>query len=189
MVQNVQLNCRLPKLTWIDDLVINFTEEQELHHPHDDALVISLSIADFNTRRVLVNNESLADILYYLAFQQMRMSREWFIPIDILLVGFSGTKVLPVGSITLLVTIGTYPKKITKDVTFLVIDCSLANNVIIGQSMLNAWRATMSTYHLLLKFLTECWIGEAHGDQIAARERYITMLEMDKQLTTMNIEE
>ena len=32
-------------------------------------------------------------------------------------------------------------------------------------------------------------IGEAHGDQMAARECYIAMLEMDEQMTTMNIED
>ena len=41
-----------------------------------------------------------------------------------------GTKVMLVESVTLLVTIGTYPQQITEDVTFLVVDCSSAYNVI-----------------------------------------------------------
>ena len=44
--------------------------------PHDDALVINLTIADFNTLRVLVDNGSSADILYYPTFQQMRIGKE-----------------------------------------------------------------------------------------------------------------
>lgn len=78
MVQNVQFTDRSPKLTWMDDPVISFIEEdaRQVHHPHDDALVINLTIADFNTRRVLMDNGSSADILYYLAFQQMRIGRE-----------------------------------------------------------------------------------------------------------------
>ena len=55
--------------------------------------------------------------------------------------------------------------------------------------MLNAWRVATSTYHLLLKFLTDCGIGEAYEDQMVAWECYVAMLEMDKQMTTMNIEE
>ena len=53
-----------------DELAINFTYEDArwLHHPHDDAIVINLIIANYTTRRVLVDNGSLADILYYLAF-------------------------------------------------------------------------------------------------------------------------
>ena len=50
---------------------ITFTDEDtgRVHHPHDNAIVITLLIVDYTTRRVLVNNESLADILYYPAFQ------------------------------------------------------------------------------------------------------------------------
>ena len=78
MVQNVQFIGRLPKLTQMDDPVISFIEEdaRRVHHPYDDALVINLTIADFNTRRVLVDNRSSANILYYPAFQQMRIGRE-----------------------------------------------------------------------------------------------------------------
>ena len=78
MVQNVQFIGRLPKLTQMDDPVISFIEEdaRRVHHSYDDALVINLTIADFNTRRVLVDNRSSANILYYPAFQQMRIGRE-----------------------------------------------------------------------------------------------------------------
>ena len=111
MVQNVQLTGYLPKLTWMDDLMFSFTEEdaRQVHDPHDDALVINLAIADFNTRCVLVENRFLVDILYYPSFQQMRIGRKWLMPSDVPLVSFSGTKVMLVGSITLPVTIGTYP--------------------------------------------------------------------------------
>ena len=54
----------------IDNPVIGFTDEDvwHLHHPHDDALVVSICVRDYNTHRVLVGNGSSADILYYLAF-------------------------------------------------------------------------------------------------------------------------
>ena len=95
----------------MDDLVISFTEEdaRRVHHPHNNALVINLTIVDFNTRWVLVDNGSLTDILYYPAFQQMRIGRERLTPVDAPLVGFGGMKVILVGSITLPVTIVTYP--------------------------------------------------------------------------------
>lgn len=40
------------------------------------------------------------------------------------LVGFGGTMVYPLGAVTLPVKVGDYPQQITKDVTFLVVDCS-----------------------------------------------------------------
>ena len=46
-----------------------------------------------------------------------------------------------------------------------------------------------STYHLMIKFLTEYEVGEIRGDLVAARECYIAMLEMDDHLQTMNTKE
>ena len=45
------------------------------------------------------------------------------------------------------------------------------------------------TYHLMIKFPTEYRLGEVHGDQVAAHECYIAILEMDNHLQTMSIEE
>lgn len=54
----------------MDELAIIFTKKdaKRLHHPHDNAIVITLTISNYTIRRVLVDNESSIDILYYLAF-------------------------------------------------------------------------------------------------------------------------
>jgi len=54
----------------INNPVIGFTEEDArcLHHPHDNALVVSIRVGDYNTQQVLVDNGSFSDILYYPAF-------------------------------------------------------------------------------------------------------------------------
>ena len=70
MVQNVQLMSFVLKMAQIDNLIIGFIEEdaRHLHHPHDDALVVSIWVGDYNTHRVLVDKGSSANILYYPAF-------------------------------------------------------------------------------------------------------------------------
>jgi len=75
VVQNVQLSRRSPRTRETDEPTISFTDEEaeRIHHPHDDAIVITLLIADYTTRRVLVDNGNSVDILYYSAFQQMRL--------------------------------------------------------------------------------------------------------------------
>ena len=45
----------------------------EVKQPHNDPLVIMLNIEGFNTKRVFVDNGSSADIIYLLAFQQLRL--------------------------------------------------------------------------------------------------------------------
>ena len=57
----------------------------------------------------MVDNRSFADILYYLAFQQIRIEREQLIPTNSPLVGFGGIRVYPMGVVTLPVTIEDYP--------------------------------------------------------------------------------
>ena len=78
MVQNVQLTGIVPKIARREGPIIGFSEEdaRRLHHPHDDALVVRMRVGDYNMHRVLVDNSSSVDILYYPAFQQMRIDKE-----------------------------------------------------------------------------------------------------------------
>ena len=111
MVQNVQLTGSVPKIARRESPIIGFSEEDArcLHHPHDDALVVSVRVKDYNVHQMLVDNGSLTDILYYLAFQQMGIDRARLILTNAPLVGFRGTRVLPLGAITLSVTVSNYP--------------------------------------------------------------------------------
>ena len=78
VVQSVQLSGRSLRARSTDKQAITFTDEdaKRIHHLYDDAIVITLLIADYTTRRVLVDNGSSVDILYYPAFQQMRFGRD-----------------------------------------------------------------------------------------------------------------
>ena len=103
-------------------------------------------------------------IFYYPAFQQIRIDRERLIPTNAPFVGFVGTRVFPLGVVMLSVTVGNYPQQNTKDVTFLVVDCSSAYNAILRQPTLNSWKAVTSIYHLMIKFPTDYGVGELRGN-------------------------
>ena len=70
VVQNVQLSGQSPRTRVTDEQAITFKDKdvERVHHPHDNAIVITLLIANYTTRRMLVDNGSSADILYYSAF-------------------------------------------------------------------------------------------------------------------------
>uniref|UniRef100_A0A2N9FNL6 Uncharacterized protein n=1 Tax=Fagus sylvatica TaxID=28930 RepID=A0A2N9FNL6_FAGSY len=106
-VHNIMVVQRPPKNVRLDDQIISFSEEDArgTHQPHDDALVITINIAGFTTRRVMVDNGSSADILYLPAYQQMRLDKDKLRPMDAPLVGFTGDKVCPVGIVTLPITV------------------------------------------------------------------------------------
>ena len=143
-----------------------------MKQPYDDLLVIMLMIEGFKTRRVLVNNGSLADIIYLSAFQQLKVDSKRLRPFESPLVSFSGDKVYPWGIVTLIVTTGSYPFQVTNKHNLLVVDSPSFYNVIIGRPTLNCLKAVTSTYCVKVKFLIEQGIGEITGDQVLTRECY-----------------
>ena len=77
---------------------------------------------------------------------------------------------------TLIVIVGTYPKQLTRQLDFLVVNCPSSYNLIIRRPTLNRWKSATSTYCLKVKFLTENGVGEVKGDQVLAMECYQVVL-------------
>ena len=91
---------------------ITFTEEdaQGVQFPHNDAVVVSLNIANYDVHRILVDNESSADILFYDAFSRRSALGGRLRSICSPLIGFTGNAVSMEGMIALTVAAGQYPK-------------------------------------------------------------------------------
>ena len=119
------------------DMSFNEADARGVKQPHNDPLVIMLTIEGFNTKRILVDNGNFADIIYLPTFQQLKLDPKRLRPFDSPLVNFSGDRVYPKGIVTLTVTVGTYPVQLTRQLDFLVVDCPSSYNVIIGQPTLN----------------------------------------------------
>ena len=135
-----------------------------------------LNIEVFNTKRIFVDNGSSTDIIYLPTFQQLKLDEKRLRPFESPLVSFSGDRVYPKGIITLIVTVGTHPRQLTRQLDFLMVDCPSSYNVIIGRPTLNRWKAATSTYCLKVKFPTDNGVGEVKGDQVLARECYQAIL-------------
>ncbi|KAK6145245.1 hypothetical protein DH2020_022065 [Rehmannia glutinosa] len=148
------------------DESITFTDEylEGILTPHDDPVVVSLTIANCEVKRVLVDNGSSADILFYDAFEKMRIGRELLKLVKTPLVGFTGEAVEPEGIITLPLTAGERPQQTTVMIDFLVVWVPSSYNVILGRPGLNKMRAIVSTYHMLMQFPTEHGVGRVRGD-------------------------
>ncbi|GAV79632.1 hypothetical protein CFOL_v3_23096 [Cephalotus follicularis] len=130
----------------------------------------------FTTKRILIDSGSSADILYKHAFDQLKIPVDQLKPVKTPLVGFAGEMVHPLGSIDLSVVAGTAPRQTQVQMTFLVVDRPSPYNAIIGRPGLNLMEAIVSTRHLLMKFPTRFGVGEARGDQQAARQCYKTAI-------------
>ena len=131
-------------------------------------MVISLVIAKHDVKKILVDNGSSVDILFYDAFQSMMLPSHRLPPINASLVKFTRNSVQVDGVIALLVTAGKRPRHATKTLTFLVVWVPSAYNAILSRPSLNAFQAIVSTYHLLLKFSTPNEIDEVCANQMMA---------------------
>ncbi len=91
--------------------VISFSDEdlEGVETPHDDAVVISMIANKFDVKRVLVDNGSSANILYYHAYQKMGLPEGQLRKINAPLVGFTGDSVPVEGEVSFLVTVGLAP--------------------------------------------------------------------------------
>ena len=178
----VQAMSKLPRL----DTSITFSDSnlEGCQHPHDDPLVIRAVVANKTVHRVLVDNGSSADIIFASVFHKMGIGKEKLELVSTYLRGFSGEKVLPLGSMQLVLTLGDPPCQATTTVRFLVVDAPSAYNMLLGRPSLNAIKVIPSAYHMMIKFPTISGVGMVRGDQRVARECYSASL---KQTTIDNI--
>ncbi|XP_075645592.1 uncharacterized protein LOC142616682 [Castanea sativa] len=71
----------------------NKEDVRGVKQPHNDPLVIMLTIEGFNTKRILVDNGSSAGIIYLPTFQQLKLDPGRLRPFDSSLVSFNGDKI------------------------------------------------------------------------------------------------
>ena len=166
----VQAVSKQPRL----DTTITFLDSdlEGCQHPHDNPLVIRAVVANKTIHRVLVDNGSSVDIIFALAFDKMGIERKKLELVNTHLRGFSGEKVLSLGSIQLVLTLGEPLCQATTEVRFLIVDSPYAFNILFDRPSLNAIKAIPSAYHMMIKFPTISGVGMVRGDQCVARECY-----------------
>ncbi|KAK2999895.1 hypothetical protein RJ639_023415 [Escallonia herrerae] len=154
---------------------ISFSDDDvgDTRIPHDDPLVVTLRVGNFDIKRILVDNGSSAEVLFYEAFQKMNIPPNRLRKIDMPLYGFSNHPVVCEGIIALPVTVGAPPTQAKLMLDFVVVRVPSAFNAFLGRTALNQLRAVVSTYHMKMKFPTENGVGEVKGDHMVARQCYM----------------
>ena len=177
------------KLPWLDtSITFSDSDLEGCQHPHDDPLVARAIVGNKTIHRVLVDNGSSADIIFASAFDKMGIRREKLEPVNTHMRVFSGEKVLPLGSIQLVLTLGEPPCKETTTARFLIVDTPSAYNMLLGRPSLNAIKDIPSAYHMVIKFPTLHGVGMVRGDQRVARECYTASMKQ-RAVDNVNVDE
>ncbi|XP_073041970.1 uncharacterized protein [Primulina eburnea] len=141
--------------------------------PHNDALLVTLTIANYDVARIFVDTGSSVNILFKKTLDQMKVEGFEFDPISTPLFGFTGHAVQTMGQVTLPLSLGAGPHRITKMTCFTVVDAPSSYNGIMGRPALADFRAVSSTYHQKLKYPTGSQVGVVCGDQKSSRRCYV----------------
>ncbi|XP_074578608.1 uncharacterized protein LOC141835080 [Curcuma longa] len=151
--------------------------------PHDDALVIKATIANYEISRVFVDTGSSVNIIFMSAFKQMQIDMDDLEPMATSLYGFTGNEVHPLGQIRLAISLGKEPARRTRYCFFTIVDASSSYNVILGRPTLGTFSAVVSTYHQKIKFPVGDLVGEARGNQMTAQRCYVDSVQTEARKT------
>ncbi|XP_014489656.1 uncharacterized protein LOC106752481 [Vigna radiata var. radiata] len=139
----------------------------------NDPMVITAMIARYQVGKVLIDQGSSTNILYWKTFKRMEISEDAIMPFNEQIVGFAGERVDTRGYVDLRTSLGMDRRAREIKVRFLLVEAKTSYNVLLGRPCLNAFGAIVSTPHLTLKYPTDD--GEVHtvrADQKMAQECY-----------------
>ncbi|XP_060190499.1 uncharacterized protein LOC132619684 [Lycium barbarum] len=149
--------------------VITFNREdaENIAHPHNFALVISVNINKFLVKCILIDPSSSANIIQWKVLEQMSLLDQ-IVPAVRVLNGFNMASEMTKGEIILPVdAVGKVRIK-----KFHVIDGVMRYNALFGRPWIHDMEVVPSTLHMTLKFPTPEGIKEIGVDQPAAEEMF-----------------
>ena len=155
---------------------ITFSDEEIVPGTHDDALVITLKIADYQVKRILIDPESSVNILYRGTVKEMNLEDEMSYYPTTLVFG-NGAADQSKAIINLTTTVAGMNVKFT----YHVMNCPSSYNAILGRPFIHKMKAVPSTLHQCIKFNTPWGVKTIHGQQRASRECYQAALKATTQ--------
>ncbi|XP_048604963.1 uncharacterized protein LOC125582348 [Brassica napus] len=119
-----------PKRLLLSTDEISFTakEQEKILAAYHDALVVFLTIVNCLVKRILVDNGSSSNIIFLTAYQDLGLEENTLTRKVTPLIWFSGEVKQTAGEVVLPV----YAEGINLSTKFLVVDCQLAYNMILG---------------------------------------------------------
>jgi hypothetical protein len=152
--------------------VISFSDSdlKDVQLPHNDPLVVTLRIGNYDVERILIDQGSFAEVMYQDLYTKLGMGEAELSSFTSPIFGFSGEPVVPLGKAILPVLAGP----VNLQTEFIIVNASSPYNAIMGRDWLHRMRAIPSTLHQKLRFPTKDGVMELSGDQVTAKQCVLT---------------
>ncbi|XP_068474980.1 uncharacterized protein [Phaseolus vulgaris] len=136
------------------NLVFTKADRQDVI-PHDnDQMVISIVTKGRRVHRVLVDQGSSADVMFWSTFNKLQLSPEKLRPYTVCLYGFAEDHVEVRGHIELRTTFTDGTTTRTTNIRYLVVNVPSAYNILLGRPTLNRIGAVAFMRHMKMKLLS-----------------------------------
>lgn len=89
-----------------------------------------------------------------------------------------GNLIQPIEKMNLTLSIKVHLRRAILTTRFIIVDCPLSYNVILGQPFLTEIDVTINQRMLIMKFPTHSWVGVVKGDQALTRLCYASTVKV-----------
>ncbi|XP_074327908.1 uncharacterized protein LOC141665823 [Apium graveolens] len=131
-----------------DSIYFSYMDYEGLDPDHNQALMVTLDVADNEVKRILVDNGSFANIVFEHTLKRMKLRRLRMVScLEDPLYGF-GNSMIPIRRVIYLhITFGTAPQQISYIMKLYVISAASSYNMILGRPTITKLRAIPSIIH------------------------------------------
>ena len=136
---------------WETDLVFTKADLRDVVPRHNDPVVISVVTTGRKVHRVLVDQGSSADVIFWSTFNKLQLSPDLLRPYTGCLYGFAGDQVEVRGYLELRTTFTDGTSSRTESIQYSVVNANSAYNILLGRLALNRLRVVASTRHMKMK--------------------------------------
>ena len=160
---------------WESDLVFTRGDLRDVVPHGNDPVVISVVTAGRKVHRVLVDQGSSADVMFWSTFNKLRLSPDLLRPYTGCLYCFADHQVKVRGYLELRTTFTDGEALRTESIRYLVVNANSAYNILLGRPALNRLNAVASTRHMKMKLQLPDLSGKViviKSDQEEARKCY-----------------
>ncbi|XP_050229152.1 uncharacterized protein LOC126678292 [Mercurialis annua] len=159
--------------THMPPVIFDVEDYEHVKAPHNDALIGTTIIENWNTERILIDEGSAVNLMTNAVYKMLGATASRLRRVPIPLSGLGGPSINPLGAVTLEVIIGP-ERGINKKVMslFNIVDMELTYNAILERPFLHDSAAVTSIRALAMKIPTEKGAVTLRGDQNIAKKCY-----------------